>query len=57
MRGGGRGQGPSWKAERTNPIDPQVAIIAPTIGLAMADNGRREANCNGIYYYRYYSLL
>ena len=43
-RGGGRGQGPSWRPERADPNDPQVAIIAQAIGLVMANNGKWEAN-------------
>ena len=43
-RGGGRRQGPSWRPERANPIDPQVAIIAQAIGLAIGENSKRQAD-------------
>ena len=43
-RGGGGGPGPSWRPERADPIDLQVTMIAQAIGLAMANNGKREAS-------------
>ena len=43
-RRGRGGQGPSWRPERADPIDPQVAMIAQAIGLAMTNNGKREAS-------------
>ena len=42
--GGGDRQGPSWRPERPAPVDPQVAMFAEAIGLALARSGKRQAN-------------
>ena len=42
--GGGDRQGPSWQPERPAPVDPQVAMFAEAIGLALARSGKRQAN-------------
>ncbi|PUU82446.1 hypothetical protein B9Z19DRAFT_1120776 [Tuber borchii] len=41
-RGGGGG-GASWRPEPNNPIDPRAVILAQAIGIAMAMNGKRQA--------------
>ena len=42
--GGYDRHGPSWRPERANPNDPQVAIIAQAIGMVMEENGKRRAD-------------
>jgi len=38
--GGGGGGNPGWRPTRGDPIDPQVAIMAQAIGIAIAKSGK-----------------
>jgi len=43
--GGGGGSGnPGWRADRGDPIDPHVAMMAQAIGIAIANSGKRQAD-------------
>jgi len=42
-RGGG-GDNPGWRPGRGDPIDPQVAMMAQAIGIAIARSGKRQAD-------------
>jgi len=42
--GGGGGANPGWRPERGDPIDPQVAMMAQAIGIAIANSGNRQAD-------------
>jgi len=42
--GGGGGGNPGWRPHRGDPIDPQVAMMAQAIGIAIAKSGKRQAD-------------
>jgi len=42
--GGGGGGNTGWRPDRGNPIDPQVAMMAQAIGIAIANSGKRQAD-------------
>jgi len=38
--GGGGGGNPGWRPDRGDPIDPQVAMMAQAIGIAITNSGK-----------------